>query len=67
MLPTNVAQALFDTEAIPFQVWPWLFLGGFVFFLVVALEKLVIRLIPSLRRAVTSVEVGSPATRAAEP
>ncbi|MCG6940488.1 MAG: HAD-IC family P-type ATPase [Thiohalocapsa sp.] len=60
-------QVLFDTEAIPLHVWPWLFLGGLLFFLVVELEKLVIRLIPSLRRAVTSVEAGSPATRAAQP
>jgi magnesium-transporting ATPase (P-type) len=60
-------QALFDTEAIPLQVWPWLFLGGFVFFLVVELEKLVIRLLPGLRRAVTSVEAGSPATRPVQP
>ena len=37
-------QALFDTEAIPLDEWPWLFLGGLVFFLVVEAEKLVIRL-----------------------
>jgi hypothetical protein len=36
-------QALFETEAIPLGVWPWLFLGGFVFFLVVEAEKLLIR------------------------
>jgi magnesium-transporting ATPase (P-type) len=36
-------QTLFETEAIPLWVWPWLFLGGFVFFLVVEAEKLVIR------------------------
>lgn len=59
-------QVLFDTEAIPLRVWPWLFLGGLVFFLVVEVEKLVIRLVPPLRRAVTSVEAGSAATRAAE-
>jgi len=60
-------QVLFDTEAIPLQVWPWLFLGGLAFFLVVEVEKLVIRAVPGLRRAVTSVEAGSPATRACEP
>jgi magnesium-transporting ATPase (P-type) len=25
-------QALFDTESIPLRVWPWLFLGGILFF-----------------------------------
>ncbi|WP_295402509.1 HAD-IC family P-type ATPase [uncultured Thiocystis sp.] len=60
-------QALFHNEAIPLEVWPWLFLGGFVFFLIVELEKLVIRAIPSLSRAVTSVETGSAKTRAAMP
>jgi magnesium-transporting ATPase (P-type) len=37
-------QALFETEAIPLWVWPWLLLGGFVFFLVVETEKLIIRI-----------------------
>ena len=59
-------QHLFETEAIPLAVWPWLFLGGFLFFLVVEVEKLVIRLLPGLRRAVTSVEAGGPDTRSAE-
>jgi len=36
-------QELFETEAIPLQVWPWLFVGGFVFFLVVEAEKLILR------------------------
>ena len=36
-------QALFETEAIPVHVWPLLLLGGFVFFLVVEAEKLIIR------------------------
>ena len=36
-------QALFHTEAIPLADWPWLLLGGVVFFLVVETEKLVIR------------------------
>jgi magnesium-transporting ATPase (P-type) len=36
-------QALFETELIPAWVWPRLLLGGFVFFLVVELEKLIIR------------------------
>ncbi len=37
-------QELFETEAIPLWVWPWLFAGGLVFFLVVETEKLIIRM-----------------------
>lgn len=37
-------QALFDTEAVPLRVWPWLLLGGFFFFLMVEGEKLILRL-----------------------
>jgi calcium-translocating P-type ATPase len=36
-------QTLFETESIPAWVWPRLLLGGFVFFLAVELEKLIIR------------------------
>ena len=36
-------QELFETEAIPLWIWPWLFLGGLVFFLIVEAEKLIIR------------------------
>jgi magnesium-transporting ATPase (P-type) len=36
-------QALFETEAVPLRVWPWLLLGGFMFFLAVEAEKLLIR------------------------
>ena len=32
-------QRVFETEAIPLGVWPWLFLGGLIFFLVVEIEK----------------------------
>jgi magnesium-transporting ATPase (P-type) len=42
-------QALFETEAIPLRIWPWLLFGGFVFFLVVEAEKLIIRLMRSSR------------------
>ena len=52
-------QALFDNEAIPLYVWPLLFAGGLVFFLVVEAEKFVIRSSQSLRRAVTAVEAGT--------
>ena len=52
-------QRLFDNEAIPLWVWPWLFLAGLVFFLIVEGEKLIIRSSGSLRRAVTAVEAGA--------
>jgi len=55
-------QALFGNQAIPLHVWPWLFAGGLVFFLVVEAEKLVIRSSPRLRSAVTSVEAGTSRT-----
>jgi magnesium-transporting ATPase (P-type) len=51
-------QVMFGNEAIPLRVWPWLLAGGLVFFLVVELEKLVIRSSDSLRRAITAVEAG---------
>ena len=37
-------QRIFDTEPLPLYVWPWLLLGGLVFFLVVEAEKVAIRL-----------------------
>jgi magnesium-transporting ATPase (P-type) len=52
-------QAVFGNEAIPLQVWPLLLLGGFVFFLVVEAEKMVIRSSEPLRRVVTAVEAGA--------
>jgi calcium-translocating P-type ATPase len=44
-------QAVFDTEAVPFWIWPRLVLGGFVFFLLVEAEKKVLRMVRSSRRA----------------
>jgi len=52
-------QRLFDTEAVPLYVWPSLIAGGLVFFLVVELEKLIIRSSSSLCSAVTAVEAGA--------
>jgi magnesium-transporting ATPase (P-type) len=49
-------QVLFETEAIPAWVWPWLFFGGLAFFLVVEMEKLIIR---SSRRRATTVVTGA--------
>ena len=51
-------QRLFNNEAIPLRVWPLLFLGGLVFFLLVEVEKLIIRSSGSLRTAITAVESG---------
>ena len=36
-------QSVFETEALPLGVWPWLLLGGLIFFLVVEAEKAIIR------------------------
>ncbi len=52
-------QRLFGNEAIPLYVWPWLIAGGFVFFLVIELEKFIIRSSASLKSAVTAVEAGT--------
>ncbi|HQR53731.1 MAG TPA: HAD-IC family P-type ATPase [Burkholderiales bacterium] len=52
-------QRLFGNEAVPLYVWPWLIAGGFVFFLVIELEKLVIRSSSSLKGMVTSAEAGT--------
>src|SRR5215469_11954644 len=52
-------QRLFDTAAIPAHAWPWLFLGGLVFFLLVETEKLIIRSSKSLRTTVTAAEAGT--------
>ena len=56
---TTPFQAMFDNEAIPLRVWPWLLAGGLVFFFVVEAEKFVIRSSRSLRTAVTAVEAGA--------
>ena len=37
-------QAVFGTAAVPLRIWPWLVLGGFLFFLMVEAEKLILRL-----------------------
>ena len=52
-------QRLFENEAIPLWIWPWLFADGLVFFLVVEMEKLVIRSTGSLRNSVTAIEAGT--------
>jgi magnesium-transporting ATPase (P-type) len=58
-------QRLFDNESIPLSIWPLLFLGGLVFFLVVEAEKLIIRSSAALRTAVTAVEAGTRSPTAA--
>jgi len=44
-------QSVFETEALPLGVWPWLFLGGLIFFFVVEIEKSIIRATRSRERA----------------
>lgn len=51
--------AIFDTEALPMPAWVWLVCGGFLPFLVVEIEKFVIRLIPALRGLATSQQEGA--------
>jgi magnesium-transporting ATPase (P-type) len=38
-------QQIFGSESLPLWVWKWLLLGGVVFFILVELEKLLVRLI----------------------
>jgi magnesium-transporting ATPase (P-type) len=45
-------QSVFETEALPLGVWPWLLLGGLIFFLVVEAEKAIIRAMRSREPAV---------------
>jgi magnesium-transporting ATPase (P-type) len=52
-------QAIFGNEAIPIRVWPWLLLGGLLFFFVVEVEKFIIRSAGTLRSRVTAVETGT--------
>ncbi|MGO9429374.1 cation-translocating P-type ATPase [Rhodoblastus sp.] len=55
-------QAMFGNEAIPLWAWPWLLLGGLMFFLVVEAEKYVIRASPALRASVVAIEAGQQRT-----
>src|SRR5262249_21915776 len=36
-------QSIFGTQAMPAYMWKWLLLGGFIFFILVELEKVLIR------------------------
>jgi magnesium-transporting ATPase (P-type) len=54
-------QMLFGNESIPLHVWPVLLAGGFVFFLVIEIEKWILRSSSGLRKLVTSVEAGAAA------
>ena len=49
-------QSLFETAPIPLRVWPRLFLGGFIFFLLVEAEKMIIRMLRRTRGAPLRVE-----------
>jgi magnesium-transporting ATPase (P-type) len=46
--------AIFDTAALPLDAWLWLLAGGAVFFLIVEIEKFIIRSTPALRAAAIS-------------
>src|SRR5262249_62038353 len=46
-------QSLFHTEAMPPALWPPLFLGGLLFFLLVEAEKFILRTRSSSRGAAT--------------
>jgi magnesium-transporting ATPase (P-type) len=56
--------AVFNTEALPALTWLWLFAGGVVFFLVVELEKLIIRSSPALRQAALAQRASATKTSA---
>jgi len=60
-------QAMFGNEAVPLWVWPWLLLGGVVFFLAVEAEKAVIRSSAPLRAAVVAIEAGQEEHAPAQP
>jgi hypothetical protein len=49
---------MFGNEAVPLWAWPWLLLGGALFFLVVEAEKAIIRSSAPLRAAVVAIETG---------
>ena len=51
-------QSVFETEALPLGVWPWLLLGGLIFFLVVEAEKAIIRAMRSREPAVAAPDPG---------
>jgi magnesium-transporting ATPase (P-type) len=43
---------IFGSENLPLWIWKWLLLGGVVFFIVVELEKILVRLIyPQVKAA----------------
>jgi hypothetical protein len=49
-------QALFDTEPIPLRIWPKLIFGGFIFFLLVEVEKIIIRMLRRARKTPLGTE-----------
>ena len=51
-------QTIFGNESLPLWGWPFLIGGGMLFFLVVELEKFVIRSSPALRQAATQLSKG---------
>ncbi|HYA80914.1 MAG TPA: HAD-IC family P-type ATPase, partial [Methylocystis sp.] len=53
-------QRLFGVAAVPLHIWPWLLLGGFIFFLAVEAEKFVVRLRRSSTSALPAPETARP-------
>jgi magnesium-transporting ATPase (P-type) len=51
-------EALFDTQPMALRTWPWLVVGGFVFFLIVEAEKVILRIRGS-SRAAKGLQAGS--------
>ncbi len=49
---------MFGNESVPLWVWPWLLVGGAIFFVAVEAEKAIIRSSPALRSMVVSAEAG---------
>jgi magnesium-transporting ATPase (P-type) len=52
-------EALFHTQPVPLRIWPWLVFGGFVFFLIVEAEKVILRMRGSTRAASAMRRKGS--------
>jgi magnesium-transporting ATPase (P-type) len=61
LLYTYIAplQSVFETEALPLGVWPWLLLGRLIFFLVVEAEKAIIRAMRSREPAAETPDPGA--------
>ena len=49
---------IFGSESLPLWIWKWLLLGGIVFFIVVELEKVLVRLVyPQVKETAANAQV----------